>query len=456
MSYRITVFGTGYLGATQAASLAGLGFEVLGVDIDPVRVAELNKGTIPFHEPDLEPLLQAGLRSGRLKFTTDYALAADFGDVHFICVGTPQADGSDRADLSQLYGCIDMLVPMLSRRCLIVGKCTVPPGTAADLADRLSALSLIHGVELAWCPEFVREGHAVTGFMRPDRIVAGVRSRWAEAVLREVHSWAIDAGVPFLVTDLTTAELVKIAANAFLATKISFINAMAEICEVTRGDVKLLAEALGHDPRIGSAGLRPGLGFGGGCLPKDTRAFLASAVELGKNETLSFLRDVDAINMRCRNRMVELAWNLIVEEFRLNTNSTAADRFKGVTVGILGLSYDPHSDDIRESPALDVARTIYAQGAAVTAYDPAAVERARKSYPELTYANSAREAVQDADVVLLLTDWDEFMHADPEELGKVVAHRNIADGRNALDPARWRAASWRYRTLGRSGLPNQA
>jgi UDPglucose 6-dehydrogenase len=432
---RLTVLGTGYLGTAQAACLASLGFEVLGVDTDPERIEALNGGTVPFHEPGLEPLLQAGLRSGRLRFTTSYAQAAAFGDVHFVCVGTPQERDSDRADLSQLRGCIETLAPLLRRDCLVVGKCTVPVGTASSLSERLSLLA--PGTELAWCPEFLREGHAVADTLRPDRIVVGVQSARAETLLREIHADPVAAGAPFLVTDLATAELVKVAANAFLATKISFINAMAEVCEAAHGDVQLLAEALGHDHRIGPAGLRPGLGFGGGCLPKDIRAFMARADELGVDQALSFLREVDAINMRRRARMVDLARELV------------GGGFDGAKVGVLGVAFKPDSDDIRDSPALDVAKTVHDLGATVTVYDPVAIPQARKAHPELGYAESAVEAVRDADVVLLLTEWAEFRDADPELLGSATAKRNIVDVRNALDPARWRAASWHYRALGR-------
>jgi UDPglucose 6-dehydrogenase len=432
---RLTVLGTGYLGTAQAACLASLGFDVLGVDTDPRRIDDLNDGTVPFHEPGLEPLLQAGLRSGRLRFTTGYAQAAAFGDVHFVCVGTPQEHDSNRADLSQLRGCIETLAPLLRRDCLVVGKCTVPVGTASALSERLSLLA--PGTELAWCPEFLREGHAVSDTLRPDRIVVGVQSARAETLLREIHADPIAAGAPFLVTDLATAELVKVAANAFLATKISFINAMAEVCEAAHGDVQLLAEALGHDHRIGPAGLRPGLGFGGGCLPKDIRAFMARADELGVDQALSFLGEVDAINMRRRARMVDLARELV------------GGGFDGARVGVLGVAFKPDSDDIRDSPALDVARTVHDLGATVTVYDPVAMPQARRVHPELGYAESAVEAVRDADVVLLLTEWAEFRDADPELLGAATAKRNIVDGRNALDPARWRAASWHYRALGR-------
>ena len=434
----ITVLGTGYLGTAHAACLAEMGFEVLGVDVNSAKIEALNCGELPFYEPGLEPLLQSGLKSGRLSFTASYAEAAAFGDVHFVCVGTPQREDSYGADLSQVNGCIDALGPLLDRPCLVIGKSTVPVGTAEILAERLSRISPAgRACELAWNPEFLREGHAVQDTMRPDRIVAGVTSAHAEAVLRQVYAEPIAVGTPFLVTDLPTAEIVKVAANAFLATKISFINAMAEVCEATHADVAKLSEVLGLDPRIGSAALRPGLGFGGGCLPKDIRAFMARAEELGVDQALSFLREVDAINMRRRARMVDLAREL------------AGGSLHGQTIGVLGVAFKPDSDDIRDSPALDVAATIHGLGAAVTVYDPVALVHARQAHPELSYANSALDAVTGADVTLLLTEWQEFRDADPEELSKVVARRNIVDGRNALDADRWREAGWTYRALGR-------
>ena len=435
---RITVLGTGYLGTAHAAWLAEMGFEVLGMDIDPAKAAALTRGELPFYEPGLEQLLRDGLKWGRLSFTTSYAAAAAFGDVHFVCVGTPQRKDSRHADLSQVHACVDALGPLLDGPCLVVGKSTVPVGTAEKLAGRLSRLSPAGlACELAWNPEFLREGHAVHDTMRPDRIVAGVTSARAEAVLRAVYAGPIAAGTPFLATDLPTAELVKVAANAFLATKISFINAMAEVCEATNADVTRLSEALGLDPRIGGAALRPGLGFGGGCLPKDIRAFMARAEELGADQALSFLREVDAINMRRRARIVDLA------------REVAGGSLRGQAIGVLGVAFKPDSDDIRDSPALDVAMTMHRLGAAVTVYDPAALASARRACPGLSYAGSALEAVTGADVTLLLTEWQEFCDADPEELGQVVAKRNIVDGRNALAADPWREAGWTYRALGR-------
>jgi UDPglucose 6-dehydrogenase len=401
------------------------------------RTGALQAGRLPFYEPGLEPLLREGLRYRRLGFTTSYPSAAEFGDVHFICVGTPQRPGAPGADLSQFEACFTGLAPLLRRPCLVVGKSTVPPGTAAGYARRLPVAGA--GAELAWNPEFLREGHAVADTLRPDRIVAGVRSDRAEATLREVYAEPLAAGVPFLVTDPATAELVKVAANAFLATKISFINAMAEVCEVTGADVLGLADALGRDPRIGGAALRPGLGFGGGCLPKDIRALAARAAELGVDQALSFLHEIDAINGRRRTRLVDLA------------REAAGGRLEGRRVGVLGLAFKPGSDDIRDSPALEVAARIRALGARVAAFDPAAMNRAKRVHPDLDYAGSVLGAARDADVLLLLTEWPEFSTADPDVLAKTVARRTVVDARHALDAAAWRACGWDYRAPGRPG-----
>ncbi|MEV3977774.1 UDP-glucose/GDP-mannose dehydrogenase family protein [Nonomuraea sp. NPDC049758] len=436
MPYRLTVIGTGYLGITHASCMADLGFEVLGLDIDADKIRRLNDGELPIHEPGLEPVLRRGLDSGRLRFTSSYEEVAAFGDVHFVCVGTPQKKGEYAADVSYMDSAIESLAPLLDRECLVVGKSTVPVGTAERMADKLARLSPAGvGVELAWNPEFLREGFAVEDTLHPDRIVLGVRSERAEKVLRDVYAPLGD--VPFVVTDFATSELVKTAANAFLATKISFINAMAEVCEAAHADVKQLSEALSYDDRIGGRFLNAGLGFGGGCLPKDIRAFMARAGELGADQALTFLREVDAINMRRRARMVDLAREL------------AGGSFHGCTVGVLGAAFKPNSDDIRDSPALDVAVTIGHQGGQVTVYDPIALDNARKAHPELNYGESAVEAVRGAHVVLLLTEWKEFLELDPEELGAVVATRRIVDGRNALNSEVWRSAGWHYRALGR-------
>jgi UDPglucose 6-dehydrogenase len=431
---RLTVLGTGYLGITHAACMTSLGFEVLGVDTDAGKVDKLNAGQLPIYEPGLRELLRSGLNSGRLAFTTSYPRAAAFGDVHFICVGTPPHPGSHHADLSQVDGCVTALAPLLDRPCLVVGKSTVPVGTARRLASELTRA--YPGAELAWNPEFLREGSAVADSLSPNRIVAGVASSWAEGVLRQLYARPIANGSLFITAGLETAELAKAAANAFLATKVSFINAMAEVCEAAGGDVRVLSRILGADSRIGSAFLRPGLGFGGGCLPKDIRAFMARADELEVGQALGFLREVDAINLRRRIRTADLACEM------------AGGDLTGVPVCVLGAAFKPGSDDVRDSPALDVAQILHGMGAQVTVYDPAALDNARHTCPELGYAETLAEAAGGAHIVLLLTEWAEFADLKPDDLGRFVAQRNIVDGRNVLDPDLWRAAGWNYRALG--------
>jgi len=435
---RLSVIGTGYLGATHAACMAELGFEVIGYDVDEAKIELLRSGRVPFFEPELPELVTKQLEAGRLRFTTDIAEVAEFADVHFICVGTPQVKDGFAADLTYVYAALESLAPLLTRDALVVGKSTVPSGTAAALATRLAELAPGgDSVELAWNPEFLREGFAVKDTLRPERLVIGVESARAEKILREVWAPLTDAGIPLIVTDFATAELVKVAANSFLATKISFINAMAEICETTGADVTQLAAALALDTRIGGRFLHAGLGFGGGCLPKDIRAFMARAEELGVDQAVGFLREVDAINQRRRARMVDLAREQVGGDF--------TDK----RIGVLGAAFKPNSDDTRDSPALDVAASIHREGGVVSVYDPEAMPNARMRYPDLTYASSTVAACTDADVVLHLTEWREFRDLDPSILSAVVANKHIVDGRNALDPARWRAAGWTYRALGR-------
>lgn len=438
---RCTVFGTGYLGATHAAGMAELGHEVLGVDIDPGKIAKLSAGEIPFYEPDLAEMLRDNLAAGRLRFTTDYDQAADFADVHFLGVGTPQKKGEYGADLRHVHSVIDELVPRLRRTSVIVGKSTVPVGTAGELAQRARRLAGADvDVEIAWNPEFLREGLAIHDTLHPDRIVVGVQpdSIHAEAALRELYGSLINGGVPFLLTDLQTAELVKVSANAFLATKISFINAISEVCEAAGADVQVLADALGHDPRIGRRFLNAGLGFGGGCLPKDIRAFMARAGELGANQALTFLREVDSINMRRRTRMVELA------------TAACGGSLLGANIAVLGAAFKPESDDVRDSPALNVAGLLQLNGATVNVYDPKAMENSQRLFPTLNYSTSVPEACDRADAVLVLTEWREFLDLDPAALAETVRSRVVVDGRNCLDVARWSAAGWQVYALGRA------
>ena len=431
---KMSVVGTGYLGATHAAAMAELGHEVIGVDVDEAKIARLTRGEVPFFEPGLPELLSKHVASGRLRFTTSTQEATEFGDIHFICVGTPQQPGEYAADLSYVDAAFTAVAAHVSPGDTLVGKSTVPVGTAARLARMVNAA----GANLVWNPEFLREGFAVKDTLHPDRIVMGVDGDRGRAALDEAYAPIIAAdNPPVVVTDFPTAELVKVAANSFLATKISFINAMAEVCEATGADVTQLAKAIGHDDRIGHKFLHAGLGFGGGCLPKDIRAFMARAGELGVDQAVAFLKNVDEINLRRRARMVDLARELC-------DGSLAGRR-----VGVLGVAFKPNSDDIRDSPSLDVALSVQRAGAAVRVFDPEAMGNAEAAHPTLAYASSAIDACHGADVVLHLTEWLEFRDIDPAELKSVVAQPRIVDGRNALDPDKWISAGWHFRALGR-------
>jgi UDPglucose 6-dehydrogenase len=437
---RITVIGTGYLGTVHAACMAELGHEVLGVDTNADRVAVLTNGRAPFFEPGLDRLLQVGVSSGRLRFGSSLEEAADFGDVHFICVGTPQQPGSLAADTSGVEAVIAGLAPLLLRSCLVVGKSTVPVGTASRLATHLSDLAAVGPqAELAWNPEFLREGLAVQDTLQPDRLVAGVTSQHADAIIREVYAPIIAAGTPYIKTDLATAELAKVSANSFLATKISFINAMADVCDATGADVLTLTKVLGHDLRIGTGGMSAGLGFGGGCLPKDLRALLARGEELGVADSLEFLRAVDAVNMQRRERTVRVAEGLL------------GGALTGRTVAVLGAAFKPHTDDVRDSPALAVAAAMHLDGALVRVHDPAAIENARAVFPDLEYVADAWDACVDADVVLHLTEWPVYQEIDPVALRDAVRQPYLVDARNALDLERWVAGGWTVRGLGVRG-----
>lgn len=429
---RIAVYGMGYLGVTHAACMAELGHEVLGVEIDPGKLIKLGAGEVPFYEPHLADLVHRHLETGRLAFTDSYADAAVWGPVHFVTVGTPQKKGEFGADISHVTAVVEELAPLLASDAFIIGKSTVPVGTATHLAQLAKGRVPNIELELCWNPEFLREGHAVNDTLKPDRVVVGVTPGGrAEKITREIYAPLIDDEIPFIVTDLATAELVKVSANAFLATKISFINAIAEVCEMVGADVSAVADAIGHDPRIGRRFLNAGLGFGGGCLPKDIRAFMARAGELGADRALTFLREVDAINMRRRTRMVELTRD-------------ACHGLLGARIAILGAAFKPESDDVRDSPALNVAGQIQLQGAAVTVYDPQAIENSRRLFPTLDYATSALSACRRADAILVLTEWDEFIALQPGEVEAVTGGRTIIDGRQCLDRELWESAGWRY------------
>lgn len=437
----MTVIGTGYLGATHAACMAELEHEVLGVDVDEDKIAVLQSGKVPFFEPGLPEVLERNIDAGRLGFSTDYDEAAQFANVHFLGVGTPQRRGSYAADMTYVKAVITDLVPKLRGEHVIFGKSTVPVGTAAELQELADSLAPEGTrVEIAWNPEFLREGYAVHDTITPDRIVIGTReseSR-AEELAREIYAQPLAQDTPFIVTDLQTAELVKVSANAFLATKISFINAVSEICEIAGADVVALADAIGIDKRIGRKFLGAGLGFGGGCLPKDIRAFMARAGELGADQALTFLREVDAINMRRRDRMVDLS------------KGAFNGSLLGHRVTVLGCAFKPNSDDVRDSPALSVAGSLSLAGAAVTVYDPEGMDNAKKVFPTLDYAADTESALREAELVILATEWQQFKELDPNEAGELVDNRHIIDGRNVLDVAAWSNAGWKIQALGRT------
>lgn len=437
---KLTVIGCGYLGATHAACMAELGHEVLGMDSDMDKVAVLNSGKAPFHERDLDEMLARHTASGRLRFTASYAEAVAFADLHFIGVGTPQQPGDNAYDLTHLFAAVRQLAPRIKNPAVVAVKSTVPVGTAPRVRDLLHEFAPAGDqVEVAWNPEFLRESFAIEDTLRPDRLVLGFETEhsWAEAVLRQCFEKITEAGTPTIVTDWATAELAKASANAFIATKISFINAIAEVCEASGADVITLADILGHDARIGRRSMRPGLGFGGGCLPKDIRGFMARVGELGVDQALTILREVDAINNRRRERMVDLA------------RQQLDGALMGKRITVWGAAFKPNTDDIRDSPALAVAQKLHELGATVTVTDPQALDNARKTHPELDYVDDPIAAVQDADLLLHLTEWPQFSHIDPHKLVARAASPKVIDGRGVLNPATWREAGWTFRALGR-------
>jgi UDPglucose 6-dehydrogenase len=435
MALKLSVIGTGYLGATHAACMASLGFEVIGFDTEASKIDLLSKGKVPFYEPELEELLSDQIKSGRLTFTNNVADLAD-ADVHFICVGTPQIKNGNAADLTYVNSALESIAKHVKPGGLVVGKSTVPVGTATKLRNRL--LELNPKADLAWNPEFLREGFAVEDTLRPNRLVVGVVNDSAEQMLMEVYATNLKEKTPWVRADLPTAELVKVAANSFLATKISFINAMAEICEAAGGDVTVLAKAIGYDPRIGSRFLQAGIGFGGGCLPKDIRAFMARAEELGASQAVEFLKEIDAINLRARQRIIELV------------RKDLSDDLQGKKVAILGAAFKPDSDDVRDSPALDIAAQIQAAGAIVTVHDPKAIGNAQKRFPALNFADDVNTTLKDAEIVLHLTEWKIYREIDPVKVKSIVKNPIVIDGRNALDRELWQSAGWKFRALGRS------
>lgn len=438
-SVRISVIGTGYLGATHAACLASWGHDVVGVDSDPRRVDILAKGDVPFHEPGLSTLLASGMAAGTLRFTTDIASVADC-DSHFLCVGTPQRGDGQAADLSALWTAAVAVVRRMRAGAILIGKSTVPVGTARLFA---AALSRLHDgpVRLAWNPEFLREGQAVADTLRPNRLVFGLNDPADELVLREIYASPLAEGVPAITTSLETAELAKAAANVMLAARISLVNVLAETCERTGADMRELTAVLGRDERIGPAVLVPGIGYGGGCLPKDSRAFAERADELGVFGARRLVNDIDAVNNHQRIRTVELARGLL------------GGQVAGRRVGVLGAAFKAGSDDIRDSPAVEVACRLRDLGAMVRVYDPRAGDNLRRTVA-VGVAEDVVSACSEAELVLVLTEWPEFVDLDPRNLAPVVRRQVVIDGRQVLETGKWQSAGWQVHTLGRGRAPS--
>lgn len=415
--------------------MASIGHQVFAYDIEPKRISQLNQGILPFYEPDLEDLLNTVLRSGNLKFTSDIAEAIGSSDVHFLCVGTPQSESSGAADLSQVRTAIHEITPHLKQNSVVVGKSTVPVGTAEWVLDYFKSNSN-NEIHLVWNPEFLREGFAVQDTLHPDRIVLGSKNGAGTNAVLEIYQAMISYGTPVIHSNFSTAELVKVAANAFLATKISFINAFSDLCDKVGGDVTVLADAIGYDSRIGRKFLNAGIGFGGGCLPKDIRALQASAGEFDLFDSFNFLSEVDKINQSRKNKIIELA--------ELNLG-----HLKGKKITILGASFKPNSDDVRDSPAIEIAKLLLKSGAEVVIHDPVSLDALKLKYPFLVSANDVKTALADSDLTLHLTEWSDYRNLNPRELAPLVHSRIIIDGRNVLDGEIWKDAGWKIIFLGK-------
>ena len=436
MSVKISVVGTGHVGLTTAACLAHIGHEVLGVDDDAEKIAQIERGEAPFHEPGLSELVAEGLDTGRLRVSTSTAEAAAHAEVVFVCVGTPTLP-SGEADLAQVERVGRAVAANLHGYAVVVEKSTVPVETGVWLQEIMDQERNGHGeFDVASNPEFLREGQAVRDALEPDRIVVGADSERALERLREVYRPIIDStGCPFVTTDLATAELIKHSSNAFLATKISFINQVAEICERTGADVEEVAHAMGLDARIGPSFLRAGIGYGGECFPKDVRAYRYKADQLGVD--FGILREIEQVNAG----RVEA----FVEKIR-----TVAGGLSGRRVGLWGLSFKPETDDLRNAPAVEVARTLLDEGAAIVAHDPAAMTAVKRLLPEIGLASTPYDAARDAECLVICTEWPEYAAADLERLRGEMASAVVVDGRNVFRPRDMAAAGFVYASIGRA------
>ncbi|WP_031074225.1 UDP-glucose dehydrogenase family protein [Streptomyces sp. NRRL WC-3742] len=437
---RVSVIGCGHLGASHAAAMAELGHEVVGVEIDPDKCAILATGASWFYEAGMDDLLAKHVPTGRLRFTTSLAEAAAFADVHFLAVGTPlRADGQGY-DVSQVLGAAEQLVPLLTRPATIIGKSTVTVGTVARLQQIITERAGVEGIELVWNPEFLREGHAVADSLFPDRILVGLSSPTALATVEQVYAPIMARGdIEMVVTDPATAEVAKSAANAFLATKISYINAMAQVCDLTGANIDDVAHVMGIDKRIGHGGMRAGLGYGGGCLPKDVAAFAHAVTLLGATDATGLLDAVQAVNRSRMDTAVQLVTRAVGRPLA------------GLTIGYLGAAFKAGTSDVRDSPALRLADRLHDLGATVRVHDPESLDNARHSHPHLAFAPTALDAVSGADLVVIATEWGQYTRDPklPVAAADRTPARTVVDVRNALDAEPWLAAGWTVHQMGR-------
>jgi UDPglucose 6-dehydrogenase len=427
----LAVVGVGYVGLVTGACFADLGNRVVALDVDAARIEGLKRGELPIYEPGLQELVERNVRADRLRFTTSYEEALRSAEFVFIAVGTPSGvDGE--ADLQHVRAVAESIARAMTHPLIIVNKSTVPVGTGDWVADILrSKQPKPIAFSVVSCPEFLREGSAIGDFMNPARIVLGSFDADAAERVAQLH---LPLRAPIVITDLRTAEMIKYASNAFLATKISFINEIANICEALGADIKEVATGMGYDPRIGRAFLDAGLGYGGSCFPKDVLALAYMAAEKGRHPQL--LQAVMDINADSRRRIVERIQELV-------------GKLRGRTVGLLGLTFKPNTDDLREAPALDIARRLLAEGAAVRAYDPVAMPRALQLIPELQMAADVYDLARGCDAVVVCTEWNEFKNLDLQRLRDAMRQPIVIDGRNVYDPAEMTAHGFQYRGVGR-------
>ncbi len=436
---QVAVIGTGYVGLVAGTCFAELGWSVTCVDKDGAKVAALHRGEIPIHEPGLDDLVRTNVASGRLKFTTDMATAAGPADAVFLAVGTPSKDEDGDADLSQLFAAIDEIIPLLSGHTVLVTKSTVPIGTGRILQKRVSALGSDLDVDIVSNPEFLREGAAISDFLNPDRVVIGAETERARAVMRVLYRPIAERGAPVLYTNIETAEMIKYAANSFLATKISFINEMADLAELVGADIVDVSRGMGMDNRIGKLFLNPGPGYGGSCFPKDTRALRNLALRAGKRLMVTEAA-IDANNERKQAvaaRILDMLGGQVV----------------GATVAVLGVAFKANTDDVRESPSLDIINRLQQAGARVQAYDPEAMAQAGLLLKGVIWAKDAYSAIKGADVAVIATEWDEFKNMDLQRAKMLLRQPQIVDLRNLYDPAEMAAAGIDYVSVGRGWIP---